>query len=154
MRRWIVALTFVCTFACISAAEDWPQWMGKNRDGRWDETGTLEKFSAEGPKVLWRKPVHGGYAGPAVVAGKVYHFDYVRPEAKLVNNPAFRTKIDGEERIVCFDAKTGEQLWERKYPCKYEISYASGPRCTPTIDDGKVYALGSEGNLSCLDANS
>jgi len=135
-------------------AEDWPQWMGTNRDGRWNETGTIDAFPADGAKILWRKPLSGGYAGPAVVNGKVNVFDYVREDGKLGNNPGVRAKFNGEERLQCLDAKTGEKVWEYKYPCPYALSYASGPRCTPTVIDGMVYALGAEGNLTCLDANT
>ena len=49
--------------------------MGPNRDGVWTETGIVEKFPAGGPKKLWRAPVGGGYAGPAVAGGKVYVTD-------------------------------------------------------------------------------
>src|SRR4051812_11632028 len=47
-------------------ADDWPQWMGEKRDNTWRETGVVEKFPAGGPKVVWRTPIAGGYAGPAV----------------------------------------------------------------------------------------
>jgi outer membrane protein assembly factor BamB len=154
MRRCLFTVLSLFTLTALVAGDDWPQWMGKNRDGIWAETGTLDKFPEGGPKVLWRKPIHGGYSGPAVVAGKLYVFDYQRPDGKLTNNPAFRTKFEGEERILCLDAKSGDKVWEYKYPCKYAISYASGPRCTPTVIDGLLFALGAEGNLTCLDANT
>jgi outer membrane protein assembly factor BamB len=134
--------------------EDWPQWMGPNRDGIWHESGTIDKFPEGGAKVLWRKPISGGYSGPAVANGKVYVFDYVIKEGKLANSPVGPTKLNGEERILCLDAKSGDKLWEYKYPCKYQISYAAGPRCTPTVADGLVYCLGAEGNLTCLNADS
>jgi outer membrane protein assembly factor BamB len=155
MSRTCLALVF-CTLWCgVSIGEDWPQWMGPHRDDRWNETGTIDAFPAEGAKVLWRTPVNGGYSGPAVVEGKVYVFDYLRgTDKKLMNNPGLRTKQEGQERVLCLDAKTGEKLWEYKYPCTYTISYASGPRCTPTVADGMVYALGAEGNFTCLDANT
>src|SRR5437016_3771073 len=57
-------------------ADDWPQWMGPQRDDVWRETGILEKFPKEGPKVLWRYKVHWGYSGPSVAGGLVYLMDY------------------------------------------------------------------------------
>src|SRR5262245_21932461 len=58
-------------------ADDWPQWLGPKRDGLWRENGILAKFPRGGPKVLWRTPIGGGYAGPAVSGGKVYITDRV-----------------------------------------------------------------------------
>jgi outer membrane protein assembly factor BamB len=63
-----------------------------------------------------------------------------------------RKEFSGTERVLCLDEKTGRQLWKHEYPVKYTVSYPAGPRCTPTVHDGKVYALGAEGNLYCLDA--
>ena len=94
----------------------------------------------------------GGYSGPAVADGRVYVMDYVAREGELVNGPNDRTLRAGTERLLCLDAATGRLLWKHEYDCPYSISYASGPRCTPTVADGRVYALGAEGNLACLDA--
>ncbi len=135
-------------------ADDWPQWMGPRRDGIWRETGLVESLPAAGLPVKWRVPVNGGYSGPAVVGGRVYLMDYERPEGDLANSPNDRSEVAGRERVLCFDAGTGELVWKHEYDCPYAISYASGPRCTPTVADGKVYALGAEGNLTCLDAET
>ncbi len=137
---------------CPSLAEDWPQWMGPNRDGRWNEAGVVETLPEGGPKVLWRAEVAGGYSGPAVAKGRVYLTDYVRTAGEPVNDPSGRPELSGQERVLCFDAKTGRQLWKHEYDCPYNISYPAGPRATPTVADGKVYTLGAEGDLLCLDA--
>jgi outer membrane protein assembly factor BamB len=134
-------------------ADDWPQWMGPTRDGEYRETGLLERFPEEGPKVLWRQPVAGGYAGPAVARGKVVVTDFVRSEGDSFNDPGQRAELQGRERVLCFDQKTGEPLWEHSYECRYAISYPVGPRCTPTISGDEVITLGSEGDLLCLDLN-
>ncbi|MFO0880520.1 MAG: PQQ-binding-like beta-propeller repeat protein [Gemmataceae bacterium] len=135
------------------SAEDWPQWMGPQRDAVWRETGIVEKFPAGGPKVLWRAPVHWGYSGPAVADGHVYLMDFDTKVDVLKRNPFdTKTKVPGRERVLCLDQKTGKEVWKHDYECSYGISYAFGPRCTPTVVDGKVYTLGAEGNLLCLDA--
>ena len=59
-----------------SFAEDWPEWRGKGRLGEYTETGILDKFPAGGLKVKWRTPIHAGYAGPAVVGGRVFVADF------------------------------------------------------------------------------
>ena len=134
-------------------ADDWPQWLGPQRDGVWRETGIVERFPDGGPAVRWRVPIGGGYSGPAVADGRVFVLD--RQLAKDASNPknAFsRGIIPGTERVLCLNEADGKQLWMHEYDCPYTVSYAAGPRATPVISGGKVYALGAQGNLSCLDA--
>jgi outer membrane protein assembly factor BamB len=133
-------------------AADWPQWMGPNRDDVWAETGILETFPEDGLKFLWRKPISGGFAGPAVVGGKVYVTDYVKAAGDAKPAPTTRNNLQGKERVLCLDAKTGNELWKHEYDCSYSISYPAGPRCTPTVAGDKVYTLGAMGDLFCLDA--
>lgn len=145
-------LPALLTLAGATSAADWPQWMGPGRDGRWNETGILEKFPQGGPKVLWRVPVNLGYAGPAVAAGRVFVTDYVASMGDIEASPTRRNELQGKERVLCLDAATGKQIWKHEYDCPYKISYPGGPRCTPTVDGDRVYTLGAEGNLFCLDA--
>jgi outer membrane protein assembly factor BamB len=152
MRRLAVLATLAAAFS--ARADDWPQWLGPKRDSVWRETGLLEKFPACGPTVLWRMPIDGGFSGPAVAAGKVYVMDYVTAADRSNPGPSTRKKIDGKERVLCFNAADGKPLWEHAYDCEYFVSYESGPRCTPTVSGGKVYTLGTMGDLRCLDADS
>jgi outer membrane protein assembly factor BamB len=142
--------------AARGRADDWPQWLGPSRDGVWRETGLLEKFPANGPKVRWRTPIGMGYAGPAVANGRVYVTDRVLPQG--VQNPASgftNQTVDGQERVRCLDESTGKVLWTHSYDCTYRsLGYPSGPRTTPSVADGKVYTLGTMGDLHCLDADS
>src|SRR5262245_11388349 len=151
--RIIALLAVVSVFVpAFASADDWPQWMGPGRDDVWKETGILESFPEGGPKILWRTPIAGGYSGPAVAAGRVYVTDYVRKTGELKNDPSSRNELQGTERILCLDAATGKEIWKYEYDCPYAISFASGPRATPTVHAGKVYTLGAEGNLFCFDA--
>ncbi|WP_419194598.1 PQQ-binding-like beta-propeller repeat protein [Novipirellula herctigrandis] len=134
----------------LAHANDWPQWMGENRDGVYHETGIVEEIPDEGLKIKWRVPISGGYAGPAVADGRVFVFDYKRDSGEAFNNPGQRAKLDGKEHLLALDAKTGKPIWEYEYDCPYSISYPAGPRCTPTVDGDHVYLLGSEGDLKCL----
>jgi len=135
------------------AAEDWPQWLGTQRDAVWREKGIIETFPAGGPTVRWRTPVGAGYAGPAVAGGRVYVLDRVLAEgAKNPANPFERAVVSGKERVLCLNEKDGAIVWTHEYECPYDVSYPSGPRTTPVVAEGKVFALGAEGNLACLDA--
>ncbi len=152
-RNVFLAAVAALVIAPIARADDWPGWMGPKRDNVWNETGILEKFPKEGPKVLWRTPVAGGYAGPAVSGGMVFVTDYVTAADVKVDN-FDRKEFSGNERVVCLDQKTGKEKWKHEYPVKYAISYPSGPRCTPTVHDGKLYTLGAEGNMFCFNAET
>lgn len=151
----LLAVLFVSTTEKRSHADDWPQWLGPKRDGIWREEGILAKFPKDGPKIVWRTPIGGGYSGPAVANGKVYITDRQLPEG--VTNPRnqfSRQGIKGTERVLCLDQNSGKILWKKEYPCTYRISYPVGPRTTPLVANGKVYALGAMGDLLCLDAKS
>ena len=154
MLRIIRCLSLLLFLPAFSFADDWPQWFGPQRDGIWREKGVLKNFPKDGPQVLWRTPIHWGYSGPAAAEGKIYVTDYVQENGKVTNNPGARDKMKGQERILCLDAQTGKMLWKYTYERDYSLSYPKGPRCTPTVDSGKVYCLGAEGDLLCLDADN
>jgi len=135
-------------------ADDWPQWNGPTRDGVVHETGLLAKIPKAGLKSLWKQTVGFGYSGPVAVDGRVFVTDYLKTSGDITNNPGKRDKLTGQERILCFDAATGQPLWNHAYERPYAVSYPAGPRATPTIHQGRIYALGSEGDLLCLDTES
>lgn len=154
-NRWIKAVwmgMLVCAGTMVLRADDWPQWMGPQRDGVWRETGVIASIPAAGLPVKWRAPLTLGYAGPAVAGGRVFLMDYDRQAGETKNDSFNKDELGGTERVLCLDAASGKPLWKHAYLRHYKIAYSSGPRCTPTVDGGKVYALGAEGNLWCLDA--
>ena len=152
MKLPYLPLILLTAAACLHA-DDWPQWLGPQRDSVWRETGIVESFPAAGLPAKWRVPIGGGYTGPAVAGGRVYVMD--RKLAANAANPgdAFkRGEIPGSERVLCLNEADGSLLWQHEYDCPYTVSYAGGPRATPLVSGGKVYTLGAEGNLFCFDA--
>ncbi len=146
---WLV----LATVSNCALADDWPQWLGPQRDGLWRETGIVKSFPAGGPPVRWRTPIGAGYTGPAVAGGRVFVTDRVlAKDAKNPTNPFNRGVIPGSERVLCLDEATGKVLWQHEYECPYDVSYPAGPRATPVVSGGKVWTLGTEGHLFCLDA--
>src|SRR3954447_9843923 len=117
MNRALTLLALLL-LAPASRADDWPGWLGAQRDSIWREKGILAKFPKDGPKVLWRAPVSGGYSGPAVADGRVYVTDYVT-KADRTGNAVRRTKLAGKERVLCFRASDGKQLWSHEHDCPY-----------------------------------
>ncbi len=126
----------------IAWSDDWPQWRGPTRDGLWQESGLLESFETSAPRRVWRTEISNGYSGPTVANGLVYVTDRLAEPDEL-------------ERVLCFDEKTGDQVWAHVYPCSYQkVSYPDGPRASVTIANGLAYSLGTLGHLRCLDAKT
>ncbi len=127
-------------------ADDWPEWRGAGRLGVWTESGIVERFPDDGLRVVWRAPIRGGYAGPAVAGGRVFVLDYQE-------TPGTRT-MDGTERLVALDEQTGAVLWTHEWATTYRNilgSFATGPRATPTVAGNQVYVIGAGGMIRCLD---
>jgi outer membrane protein assembly factor BamB len=148
----------ICTHPAL--ADDWPQWLGPQRDGVWREDGILDKFPAGGPATRWRKSIEGGYGGPAVAGQRLYVMDRVvkgeRPNKAGKGDPSFGAG-PGTERVLCLDTKDGSTVWVKEYDCTYKgIYYPSGPRCTPLVDvaNKRVYTLGAMGDLYCWNAET
>ena len=112
MKRQVIMA--VCTSFAMFApvrADDWPQWLGPQRDGIWRETGLLEKFPADGAKVRWRTAIGGGYAGPAVADGRVYvGISGLGEEVAATTPPYDCCGFRGS--MLALDVATGAVLWK------------------------------------------
>ena len=127
----------VFLFPCLAQADDWPQWRGPNRDGISKETGWLAKWPAEGPKKLWEAGVGVGYSSMSVAKSRVFTMG----------------NVNDTDAVSAFDAETGKPLWKHEYPClAKDPNGFHGTRCTPTVDDNRVYSLSRHGHFFCLDA--
>ncbi len=151
-RVLMCSLVWLVVSCGVALADDWPQWLGPQRDSVYREDGIVERFPAGGLKIKWRTPLGWGYSGPAVAAGRVYVMDYQLTAGKIANNPGAVDRLEGKERVLCLSAGTGEILWKHEYDRPYAISFGGGPRTTVTVDGDRVFALGAEGNLWCLEA--
>jgi len=121
-------------------AQDWPQWRGPNRDAKAAGFDAPQAW----PEALaqkWKVTVGEGVATPSLAGDKLYVF----------------SRQEGQEILRCLAAASGKELWQDKYDALGATGPASnfsGPRCSPTVADGKVVTLGVRGVLSCLDAES
>ena len=140
--RSICTLVFLIfsLFGHCAHADDWPQWRGVNRDGRWLEQGLRDELPDGQLPLDWSVPIGAGYSGPTVANGLVYVTD------RQV------TDRNETERIWCFDSKSGERVWMVEYEARYTVGYKAGPRASVTIDEGLAYAVGAMGHFHCLDA--
>ena len=125
----------------IAAGADWPQWRGPNRDGISQEKGLLKEWPEGGPKLVWEKAGLGnGYSTPAVSDGRIF----------LINNKDLE-----DEYVQALNEKDGELIWKThlgKVGNPDQRPPYPGARSTPTVDGQWVYALGSDGDLLCVDA--
>lgn len=116
-------------------ADDWPQFLGPNRNGISTETDLADTFPKQGPELIWRVPLGVGMSNIAVSGGS-----------------AVTLYQDAENQILtALDAATGEKKWELPVAPAYENAMGNGPRATPTVDDGTVFALSGEGVLVAAD---
>ena len=128
----------------VLRADDWPEFRGQGRTGEWNETGILQTFPSDGLRVLWRTPIKEGYSSPVVADGRIFLTDFARVRG-----------VTGPERALALDEKTGEVLWTVEWEATYAgYQWPNGPRATPTVDGDRVYVLGANGILQCLDVET
>ncbi|MHB8970805.1 MAG: outer membrane protein assembly factor BamB family protein [Pirellulaceae bacterium] len=122
-----------------SSGEDWPSFLGPNRNGKSSETGLLIDWPPAGPRVVWTRNIGKGYGAGSISRGRYYHFDRAGDRA----------------RLFCLNAETGAELWVFEYLTRFvdADSYDNGPRCSPVVDGNRVYIYGAEGMLFCLRAD-
>lgn len=125
--------------SCVAAA-DWPQWRGPERNAISQEKGLLKSWPAEGPKLLWQTQVIGtGYSTPSVAGDRLYVLSNRGAEDEFVH--ALSTK-DGKVLWTTRLGKLGNPDQQPSYPAA---------RSTPTVDGAVLYALGSDGDLACVE---
>ena len=126
-----------------ASTSDWPQWRGPQRDGISKESGLLKQWPAEGPKLLWQvNDIGDGYSTPAVVGTRIY----------LMSNRGMENEF-----VQALSTQDGKPIWTTR------VGNVGNPnqnppypkaRSTPTVDGNFIYALGSDGDLACLEARS
>ena len=122
----------------IAGAADVPQFFGPDRDGMVRGANLARDWNAQPPKELWRQAIGEGWSAFAVVQDKAFTQEQ-RGDAELVS---------------CYELLTGRLLWAHTNLVRFsEWQGGDGPRATPTIHDGKVFAIGGTGILDCLDAD-
>ena len=132
-----LALTAIGTMA---RADDWGQWRGPKRDGISQEKGLLKAWPKEGPKLVWQvKNIGSGYSTPVVVGNRLY----------VLSNEGLENEF-----VRAYSTTNGKLLWSTQLGAvgnpKQQPSYP-GARSTPTVDGKQLYALGSDGDLACVE---
>jgi outer membrane protein assembly factor BamB len=126
-----------------ASTADWPQWRGPERNGISPERGLLKQWPTGGPKLLWQvNDIGDGYSTPAVVGTRIY----------LMSNRGMENEF-----VQALSTQDGKSIWTTR------VGNVGNPdqnpnypkaRSTPTVDGDFIYALGSDGDLACLEARS
>lgn len=113
-----------------------PQFLGPDRNSRLAGPQLQTDWAANPPEELWRMPIGAGWSGFSALDGRIYTME----------------QRDNEELVTCYDMKTGKPIWGTGIQARhYTVMGYVGPRCTPLLLDGRVYALGATGVFRCLD---
>jgi len=113
----------------------WPQWRGPHRDGIVHMADFSTDWPKDGPPLLWSKSIGRGYSSFAVKDGRFYSL----------------FQEGNKEVVACWRIEDGTEVWRCPYECHADVDYP-GPRSTPTLDGDRLYSVGSDGTLLCLDA--
>lgn len=120
-------------------AENWPHWRGPQYNGISNEKLIPAGTQSVKFKTLWKAEAGIGFSSFSVVQNRVY----------TMGNK------DNVDTISCFDAKTGEVIWQHSYPCELDpLYYEGGPGSTPTVFNGIVFTLSKKGHIFALKSDS
>ena len=115
----------------------WTDFRGPGRLGHYDQAPILTDWPEKGLRQVWKQPSGGGYASFSVAHGLAFTIKQRR----------------AREVVAAYDIRTGRERWTNSWPARFhETLGGDGPRATPAWDGGRVYAMGAEGELRCLDA--
>ncbi len=138
LNSWVpCALGSLVALSAFGA--DWPQWRGDSRRDHSPDKGLLAQWPQEGPKQVWSFNNAGsGYAGFAIAKDSLFTMGL----------------RDGMEFLIAVNASTGKELWSSSAGQKYPNGWGDGPRMTPTVDGDRVFAIGGQGLLICVEAKN
>jgi outer membrane protein assembly factor BamB len=140
LKDWVIFCLGWSLLSIRTCAEDWPQFLGPTRNGVYAGTNLNVRWPKDGPLVVWQMKVGEGFGAPVVAGSRLVLFH----------------RVGDKERLDCVEAQTGKAVWQHEYPTDYEddFSRGNGPRATPAIAHGRVFAFGPAGVLTCLNLTS
>jgi outer membrane protein assembly factor BamB len=137
-RRQRAALASVEPSPRTSSTPYWTRFRGPKGDGVYDEIELNTDWLKSPPRLLWKQPIGGGYGSFAVAHGCAFTLEQRRER----------------EVVTAYDVETGHEMWAHGWEAEFRESIGgNGPRTTPTWHDGKLYALGGNGEFRCLKAD-
>ena len=122
-------------------ASDWPNWRGPNQTGSSSQTGLISSWSLDGENLIWKADFIGR-STPIVLNNRVYVIGRVGVD------------ITEQERVACFDAETGNLLWEHRFNVFHSTIPFNRLGWTSLAGDretGYIYAHTISGVFACFD---
>jgi outer membrane protein assembly factor BamB len=140
MKNYLIITTifFLTVFASSLSAQDWPQFLGPERNSTSPQENLLKSWPESGPEVLWTTGLGIGYGGPVVKDGMIYILD---------------REQDKKDIMRCIELESGKELWKYEYDAPGSVMFP-GSRSVPIIDEGRVYSAGGFGDLYCFDVKT
>jgi len=136
MNSFIKIALFFCLLSSSIAADDFSQWRGQNRDGKYPDKNLLKKWQDGGPNLIWFADGLGeGYSSPAVTSLGIY----------------ITGMIDHIGYLFALDL-SGKQRWQTPYGPEWEDGH-DGARSTPTVVTDKIYLMSGQGKVVCFNTN-
>ena len=118
----------------------WPRFRGPKYDAISQEKVSLSRnWPAEGPRVIWSLDVGEGYAGVAVLEGRVYLLDY--------------DQANQADVVRCLSLNDGKEIWRYAYPVKVKRFHGMS-RTIPAVTNEYVVTMGPRGHVTCLDSKT
>jgi outer membrane protein assembly factor BamB len=135
MNSIIKTVLLFCFVSFTIADDNFSQWRGPDRDGKYPDKNLLKKWPSQGPELIWKATDLGeGFSSPAVTSQAVY----------------VTGMIDGTGFLFAFDHK-GKQIWRINYGPEWEDGH-DGARTTPTVIKDKIYIMSGKGKAICLNS--
>ena len=143
LPRPLRAAGLLLALLAAAHAADWNQWRGPNRTGITSDFKAPATWSADSLAKKWTVPVGEGHSSPVIAGDRVYVF----------------ARENDQEIMRCLALADGKVLWQQAYAAPYEMNPAArnhgkGPKSTPVVANGRVFALGINGHFSAYDAKT
>jgi outer membrane protein assembly factor BamB len=140
-----LAVLFI--FGSAFGFAQWPQWGGPNRNFQVSSSPPLATtWPAAGPKRVWTRPLGEGFSGMVVGDGRLY----------TLHNRGNRGQTGDQEVVVAIDTVSGKTVWEFAYKASFtnDAEVGPGPHASPLLDGDRLYTVGVNARLHCLDART
>ncbi len=135
MFRVILLFSILSGSLLSSAQNNWPQYLGPDRNATIKNVSIAESWPDAGPKKLWSIPLGSGYGGASIYENEVFVLDRIVGQADVLR---------------CLDLNSGEEKWTYQYEAPGELPYP-GSRTVPTVDENYIWMVGPHGHMNCID---